>query len=278
MSNVKVNGIDVEFITFSDGSENCKIPLHLEGIKYVSCEVEDCTRDLVRLMLVANALNIEYSWRAPLFMNYMPQARADRVFEQGMALPKEVFSDTINRLGFSTVYLQDVHSEVHNPINSVSQPQHTLLAASWFYSLAKDNNVVLCAPDKGAKEKTEKAAEACRLPMITGYKTRDVTTGQITGCGIEDQESLEGKFVLMIDDIADGGATFKFLAKEIKKLNPAGIGLHVTHGIFAKGLDLFEGELDMIECRNIISNYITREDIMNFNSKFLNKQLTKEDK
>lgn len=42
MSNIRINGINVEFITFSDGSENCKIPLHLECIKYVSCEVEDC--------------------------------------------------------------------------------------------------------------------------------------------------------------------------------------------------------------------------------------------
>lgn len=276
MSNIKVNGIDVEWTTFSDGSENCKVPVGLEDIKWVHCEIEDCTRDLVRLMLVVDALDRLYCWKAPLFMSYFPQARADRVFELGMAAPKLVFSEAIDRLGFSKVCVQDIHSNVDNPLNIVNQPQHSLLQTSWFYNLKRNNNVVLCSPDKGAILKCKEVAEEYNLPMITGYKSRDVTTGQITGCGIEEQESLEGKFVLMVDDIADGGATFKFLAKEIEKLNPAGIGLYVTHGIFAKGLDLFELDLDMIQCHNIVCNYITEEDIMNFNSKFNNKQLCKE--
>lgn len=275
MSNICVNGIPVEFITFSDGSENCRVPVDLNEVLTVSCDVEDCTRDIVRLLLVDDALCRIYFTPYPLFINYLPQARADRVFERGMALPKEVFAHLLDRMNFDAVYTQDVHSDVRNPLYIRNQPQYQLLDSSWFKSLIKNNEVVLCAPDKGAKDKCNKAALKFGLPMITGYKTRDVTTGQITGCGIEEQDSLEGKFVLMIDDISDNGTTFKFLAREIRKLNPDGVGLHVTHGIFAKGLDPFWEDLDMIECRNIICKYITREDIMNFNSKFLNKQLYK---
>ena len=117
--------------------------------------------------------------------------------------------------------------------------------------------------------RTAEIAKKLKVDFIQGYKTRDVTTGQITGCGVE-CDDLTGKKVLMVDDISDGGATFYYLAKEIQKLNPEGIGLHVTHGIFSKGLQQLSEVLDWVSCYNIVCNYVTQEDFNSFNvnSKF----------
>ena len=59
--------------------------------------------------------------------------------------------------------------------------------------------------------------------------------------------SVINKRVLIVDDICDGGATFTSLAKVLKNAGAVYIGLHVTHGIFSKGIQvLLEAGVDKV--------------------------------
>ena len=75
-----------------------------------------------------------------------------------------------------------------------------------------------------------KAADALGLPLLTATKTRDFDTGKLTSFEVP-QLPRSGR-VLVVDDICDGGGTFRGLA------TAAGIGrdrlaLWVSHGIFS---------------------------------------------
>ncbi len=57
---------------------------------------------------------------------------------------------------------------------------------------------------------------------------------------------LSGLTAVITDDICDGGATFIGIAKELRRLNCHKVVLYVTHGIFSKGTEVFDGLLDQL--------------------------------
>ena len=67
-----------------------------------------------------------------------------------------------------------------------------------------------------------------------GEKVRDQLTGNIVRYKIVGEPV--GKNVLIIDDICDGGMTFKLLAKDLLAAGAKSVVLFVTHGLFSKGL------------------------------------------
>lgn len=140
-------------------------------------------------------------------------------------------------------------------------------------SAKANNDVVIVAPDKGAMARAQLAAKAMGVPyedIVYGEKVRDPDTGNILGLilfkegdpraigrvhlypGSLYSDSIEGKKLLIVDDICDGGRTFIELAKLLREFNPASITLYVTHGIFSKGFDVFKGE----DGKPLIDNFL----------------------
>lgn len=76
-------------------------------------------------------------------------------------------------------------------------------------------------------------------------ENRDPVTGKIQNSHVNATD-LSGKTAVITDDICDGGATFIGIAEELKKLNCQHVVLYVTHGIFSKGLAVFDGKVDRI--------------------------------
>ena len=92
------------------------------------------------------------------------------------------------------------------------------------------------APDAGAAKEVQQLAILMNKEFIQGHKTRDTRTGALSGFGYSG--SVEGKNLLIIDDICDGGGTFIGLAEALRATEtPEDISLYVTHGMFTKGYD-----------------------------------------
>jgi ribose-phosphate pyrophosphokinase len=81
--------------------------------------------------------------------------------------------------------------------------------------------------------------------MIQSKKVREPSTGKITRTVVLAND-LSGKTAIITDDICDGGYTFIKIAEQLKEKNVEKIILYVTHGIFSKGLSVFEGLIDEI--------------------------------
>jgi ribose-phosphate pyrophosphokinase len=78
-------------------------------------------------------------------------------------------------------------------------------------------------------------------------------TGNITATKVDSNTSTfvgSNKRFLIVDDICDGGRTFTELAKVLKKWTDMPVDLYVTHGIFSKGMSVFDGLIDNIYCAN----------------------------
>ena len=57
---------------------------------------------------------------------------------------------------------------------------------------------------------------------------------------------MDGRIAVITDDICDGGYTFIKVAEQLKAKGADKVVLFVTHGIFAKGLDVFDGLIDHV--------------------------------
>jgi len=64
------------------------------------------------------------------------------------------------------------------------------------------------------------------------------------------QGNVKDKDCLIVDDLADGGRTFKFLAEALKNQGAAKVFLYVTHGQFNYGFDELKETIDHVYCTN----------------------------
>lgn len=267
----------VDFTTFSDGTEACNLgdEYMALGDAFVEVNIEDGTRDLVRIALVKSTLDGMIAERMAeaesisLTLPYMPQARADRVFATGMGLPIKVFTNIINSLNFDSVIIDDPHSYVTaaliDRVSPTSQADCVLYQLSSIDKLMGDFELV--APDASAsKEVREVAQRLHHTSFIQGLKLRDVSTGKIIKYEIQGNEPITGN-VLIVDDIADGGSSFVHLAKLLKERGAEKVGLYVTHGIFSKGLDPLKEYIDYVFVCNIVGKYVNNSDFLEFNER-----------
>lgn len=245
--------VPYEMFKFSGGEVQVKIYTYAAGY----CPGEDFTVEailnssdaIMELILVTDALRRIYGkdQYLRLVCPYLPYARQDRVMNAGEALGLKVMCNLINDLYFDEVVVWDVHSDVALALlDRVKQvEQHSLtqrIPVDW-------KNTILVAPDAGALKKVYKTAKQQGISVVRADKTRSVADGSITGTVVY-SEHVGDKNFLILDDICDGGRTFIELAKELRKLTNGKIFLYVTHGIFSKGLDVFDGLIDGIYVAN----------------------------
>lgn len=260
----------VEFVTFSDGCEVCRLgslkDATREGLRVV-VRIEDGQRDIIRLGLIKEALDNLGFKGVTLTLDYVPNARADRRFAAGESFSLKVTCNIINSFGFSKINITDPHSDVTPALLNNVEVNTQVNIFNDYKSFIKEKEYILVAPDLGAAKKTfDLAKKLGHTDYIQAVKIRDISTGQIVKCDVQYESSLEGKTVVMVDDIADGGASFIHLGKKLKEKGASKVILFVTHGIFSKGLAPLVGVVDQIICPHLIEKHINTRDIELFNS------------
>jgi phosphoribosylpyrophosphate synthetase len=167
-----------------------------------------------------------------LYLPYLPYARQDKDVANDRTFALLPFAYLLNSLNFHYVHIDDPHSEVALSLIDSSTENYPVEEVKELCS--KENIDLLCYPDKGARTKYHKLFGPF-FPHIYGEKSRDQSTGFITG--YELIGSPKDKNVLIVDDLCDGGATFKILAKDLLANGAKRVVLFVSHGIFSKGID-----------------------------------------
>lgn len=258
--------IPLQTMTFSGGEEQIKLETrYLPETSVTSVDIHafvQSSSELIQLALVVDALRrlerIDSKAEYTLFLPYIPYARQDRVMNPGEALSSVFLSNFINNLNFDRVYVEDPHSDVSSSglKNVFVEKQANIVFRHLGWRIRK-MDFILCSPDAGAAKKTEELAKKMGITeIIVGKKVRDVTTGQITGT-VFMGNPVEGRNVLMVDDICDGGMTFIKLGEALKKAGAANVELFVTHGIFSKGADVFDGTVDKVFAHNVWEQNVT---------------------
>ena len=168
-----------------------------------------------------------------LYMPYCPHARQDRVQCSDDVFTLKYFADVINSLGFDSVYVLDPHSSVSEALIDnilIEDPRKYIsnVIAGHFLNDIDSDNFVLCFPDAGSMKRY---AGMFPNKYIYGNKMRTWETGEIIGTEIVNpfNVDLNGKTILIIDDICSKGTTFVKTAEALKTYNVGEVYLWVTH-------------------------------------------------
>lgn len=274
--------VPIKYIKFSDGGTNIKLEVPEYLVKYppsayYSISVDPTTpvdNYLWEILSVRDAVFRTFNcWfqRSYLILPYLPHGRADRVFEVGNGHPLDLFLDNVKDL-FSVISVTDPHSDYYEGFTYATEFEVKHQHQCFIEVAGRDiqSGDVLVSPDKGALSKIFKLQQALDYRMIAtkvveAGKKRDVETGRVVDTTLPQDFDYKGKTFYIVDDLADGGGTFIPLAQRLKLLGAKQVNLYVTHGIFAKGLDIFKGVVDNIYCYQTIGTYVNKIDIDNFN-------------
>jgi len=99
--------------------------------------------------------------------------------------------------------------------------------------------ISLVFPDAGAAKRFGKmpfVGSWVNSNIVVMDKDRDRSTGKILGMKIA--EGVVKRVCVIVDDLCDGGATFKGCGEILKERGAEFVGLVVAHGIFSKGLPI----------------------------------------
>ena len=173
------------------------------------------------------------------------------------------------RMGVDNIITFDAHdARVQNaiPLNGFETIQPTyqfikgLLKSMDDLKLDSDHMMVV-SPDEGGMSRAIYMANVLGLDMGMFYKRRDYTRVVDGRNPIVSHEflgsSVEGKDILVIDDMISSGETVIDVAKQLKKRNAGRIFIASTFGLFTNGMGCFDeayeqGLFDRLLTTNLI--------------------------
>jgi ribose-phosphate pyrophosphokinase len=242
--------------TFKDGQvtakilENGNLDIKIRGNSY---------EDLFKIAVIKEAWDAENTTNktaiATLTIYCLIGQRSDRRFNKGASFDLKVISNFINTMKFDKVSLLHPHSAISLAlIDNSYQVAHFKYVEKAYKTIG---NPVLVSPDAGAYKTTHEIAEKLNADLVPSNKVR------VNGVPvISIQGNVKGKECLIVDDLADGGRTFKLLAQELKSQGASNVFLYVTHAQFNYGFDELKETIDHIYCtnsfKNIDDDYVTQ--------------------
>lgn len=248
--------MNYEIKKFNDGQVTAKIlekgNLHVKirGNTY---------EDLFRIASIKEAWDTENRLHktatAILTMYCLIGQRSDRRFNEKESFDLKVIANFINSMGFDKVEILHPHSSISLALidNSVELKSYEYVKKAYHVI----GNPVLISPDAGAYKTTHEIAEKLKADLIPSNKVRIAGAPKITIQG-----AVKNKECLIVDDLADGGRTFNFLAKELKNQGATKVFLYVTHGQFNYGFDELKENINHIYCTNsykdITDDFVTQ--------------------
>jgi len=227
--------LEYELIKFSGGELHFKFhfennPSPINSVVFQAAIHE--SDDLMLLLLMADYFK---AYKQDLELLYTPYARQDRQTTIYEPFSFKTFAKLINSCSFNTVTLYDPHSDVTPALieNCVIKKRVDVVPQL-------EDNFIITSPDAGAMKANNEVAKKYKLEHISATKIRDVRTGDITATQVHTDINLEGRDLMILDDICDGGRTFIELAKVLKERSPKSIHLYTTVGLYSQGVEVLQ--------------------------------------
>lgn len=231
---LKINKNDVNVNKFPDGtlllkeqiSEDCG-----QGEKKRKATITwlfENNEELVTLIYLTGHLRAHGVTELSLDMPYIPNARQDRVKAAEDVFTLKYFAEVINWLDFDSVTVLDPHSSVSEAlINKILVRTPEPFIHKVIDRIGGEEGLTMFYPDEGA---CKRYSGMFRLPCAFGIKNRDWETGDIRGLDVSGMtDCIQGRKILIVDDISSKGGTFYFSAKKLKELGAEEIYLYISH-------------------------------------------------
>jgi len=240
---------DVSIKRFPDGECYVKFNERVEEAIVVQNTYPD--ENLVELFLLQDALK-RMNARVILIIPYYGYGRQDKVFEEGEAVSAAKMAKLIEMDADKIILINphkehilkffDVEAEICDGVPSIAE-----------YFAGKIDAVI--APDRGALQMAEKAAFIMGCEYDHFEKTR--MSGSEVKMEVKNME-VEGKRILIIDDIISTGGTMTKAVELLKKQGAESIYAACIHGLFIGNADeriIQAGANEIVTTDTIESSY-----------------------
>lgn len=232
---IEINNICVSIGNFPDGTQNISFK-NIEVLKYniIKWNYEGDNEIFTLMCCVDYIRRVNKSSTISLYLPYIPNARMDRIKDVTENFSLKVFAKFINSLNFDNVFVKNAHSNVSLAlIDNVEDVGIESDLEFLLLDLFRQNDVadktIIFFPDEGACKRYSELPvfSIYNFSFAFGIKKRDWKTGEILDYNVVGD--VNGKDVLIIDDICSAGGTFYNAGLKLKDLGAKKIDLYITH-------------------------------------------------
>jgi ribose-phosphate pyrophosphokinase len=228
---VKMGGCKIS--NFADGEKNIKLEDDVRGkdcfVIQSTCNPQDV--NLIELLIFIDCLRRASARRITAVIPYFGYARQDRKDEGRVPITAKLVANIITTAGADRVLTIDLHAAQLQGFFDIPVDHLTGdLVLCKYYKEKNMENLTVVSPDVG------NIKIAARYATNLGGNLAIVHKKRLTDSEIEAQQligDVEGKTVLMCDDLIATAGTVCGAAKLVKKHGAKKVYVGATHGIFA---------------------------------------------
>ncbi len=219
---------------FPDGENSCKIEEDIRGrdVFLVQPTCPPVNDNLMELLIMIESCKRASAERVTAVMPYYGYARQDRKDEGRVPITAKLVANLITRAGADRVLTMDLHAAQIQGFFDV--PVDHLFAApvlnGYFQNLGfTDEDIVIVSPDEGSIKRALGHVKRLggSLAIVDKRRSSALKTSQENIIG----GPIEGKVVLMFDDMISTAGSICGAAELVRRRNPREIHVAATHGV-----------------------------------------------
>ena len=226
-------GLGKSIVTeFSDGEFQTSYEENIRGKDvFVVQSTFPNADNLLELLMMIDAAKRASARKIVAVIPYFGYARQDRKDKPRVAIGSKLIANLLTSAGVTRLITLDLHADQIQGFFDV--PVDNLYASSIFYpylSKLKLPNLIMASPDTGGTRRAASYAKALGCGFVICYKQRAKPNV------IEQMEligDVEGKDVVLVDDIIDTAGTITKAADLIKSKGAKSVRAFCTHPLFS---------------------------------------------
>ena len=245
---------EAEVKKFSDGEISVQIAESVRGrdVFIVQSTGMPSNDNLMELLIMTDALRRSSAQSITAVVPYYGYARQDRKAAPRVPITARLVADMYETAGIDRVITMDLHAGQIQGFFSI--PVDNLYGSIAFEHYIKSKNLknpIIASPDVGGVARARYFAKRMGLEMVIVDKRRE-KANQAEVMGIIGD--VEGKDVIMIDDMVDTAGTMVKAATALKNKGATSVMACATHGVLSgKAYENLEhGELDELIITNTL--------------------------
>ncbi|MDR1544657.1 MAG: ribose-phosphate pyrophosphokinase [Prevotellaceae bacterium] len=219
-------------IHFSDGEFAVSYEETVRGCYvYIVQSTFPNSDNLMELLLLVDAAKRASAEKIIAVIPYFGWARQDRKDKPRVSIASKLIADLLSTAGIDRLITMDLHADQIQGFFNI--PVDHLYASTIFIPFIKSlnlENLVIASPDVGGSKRANSYAKHLEVPLVLCHKTREkaneISSMRIIG-------DVEGKNVIIVDDMADTAGTLATAANLMTDNGAASVRAIVTHPVMS---------------------------------------------
>ena len=219
-------------LSFSDGEFQPCFDESVRGCHvFIIQSTNPPAENLMELLLMIDAAKRASAYKVNAVIPYYGYARQDRKDRPRVSLGAKLTADMLTKAGVDRIITMDLHADQIQGFFDV--PVDHLFGSALFAPYIRNlnlPNLTVSAPDMGGSKRANAYARYLQSEMVLCYKLRKKpnVVEEISIIG-----EVEGRHVVIIDDLVDTAGTLTFAATVMKDRGALSIRAMATHPVLS---------------------------------------------